>query len=239
MQDLKKWFQKAGLSLKLEQEPIRRNQDIFQMSIAVRGKKNRREYFRIYYGNQGNDIRVIDVDGKRQQLILLVREPSREFITYEFNEKTGVYDKEITLSTSDFTRKYLIGMDESHLFISELPQEGAINKIKDAHKALKPESIIRCEKNKQGVKRQGEWFFTSISKYELKEIEENANFLEKKEHIRGNAHIADKLLYLENRIYVSGKIRHAEHKTLKLQGWFRVVRNTEMQSRIGIVGWID
>jgi hypothetical protein len=183
------------------------------------------------------------VDGKRQQLILLVRELSREFITFEFNEKTRLYDKEITLSTSDFTRKYLIGMDESHLFISELPQEGAINKIKDAHKVLKPESIIKCEQNKQGVKRQGEWFFTPVSKYELTAIEENANYIEKKVHIgqnvRGNAHIADKLLSLENRMYVSGKIRHAEHKTLKLQGWFRVLRNTEVQSRIGIVGWID
>ena len=89
MQDLKKWFQKARLSLKLEREPLSprmtSNRDIFQMTIAVRGKKNKREYFKIYYGDGDNDIRVIDVDPKTQQLILLVREPPREFKTYKMN----------------------------------------------------------------------------------------------------------------------------------------------------------
>ncbi|MFX0033072.1 MAG: hypothetical protein ACFE9P_10435, partial [Candidatus Hermodarchaeota archaeon] len=171
MQDLKKWFKKARLFLKLEREPFVSNQDIFQMAIAVRGKKNRRQYFRIYPGDEDNDVRVIDVDAERQQLILLVSEPSREFQTFEFNEETGFYDKEVTRRTSSLTRKYLVGMDETHLFISELPQEGAINKVKEAHKVLKPEYIIMSEKDNQRIRRQGEWFFVPVTEKELKLIE--------------------------------------------------------------------
>jgi len=243
MQDLKKWFKKARLFLKLEREPFVSNQDIFQMSIAVRGKKNRRQYFRIYPGDEDNDVRVIDVDAEKQQLILLVREPSREFQTFEFNEETGRYDNEVTRRTSSLTRKYLVGMDETHLFISELPQEGAINKVKEAHKVLKPEYIITSEKDNQKIKRQGEWFFVPVTEKELKLIEKNANFIEEKvpigQSVRGNPHIADELLTLENKIYVSGKVRHVEHRTLKLRDWFRVLKNTEVQSRLGVIGWID
>ena len=243
MQDLKKWFQKARLSLKLERVPLMGNNDIFQMSIGVRGKKNRREYFRIFYGDPENDIHVIDVDGEKQQLILSVREPSREFNTFEFNEITGLYDKEVTRKTSSLTRKYLMGMDETHLFISELPQEGAINKVNEAHKVLKPEYIIMSEKDNKNIRRQGEWFFVPVTKKEQKLIDTNINFIKKKipigQIIRGNAHIADKMLNIEKNTYVTGKIRHVEHKTLNLHTWFRVFKNTEVQSRLGIVGWID
>lgn len=243
MQDLKKWFQKAGLNLKLEQEPIRSNQDIFQMSIGVRGKKNRREYFRIYHGDPENDIRVIDADGEKRQLILSVREPTREFNTFEFNEITGLYDKEVTRKTSSLTRKYLMGMDEAHLFISELPQEGAINKVNEAHRVLKPEYIIKIEKSNQNIRRQGEWFFVPVTEKEQKLIDINITFVKNKapivQIIRGHSHNADKMLIIEKNIYVTGKIRHVEHKTLKLRTWFRVFKNTEVQSRLGIVGWID
>ena len=247
MQDLKKWFQKARLSLKLEREPLSprmtSNRDIFQMTIAVRGKKNKREYFKIYYGDEDNDIRVIDVDPETQQLILLVREPPREFKTYKMNEKTGLYDIEVTRKTPSLTRKYLIGMDEAHLFISELPQEGAINKIKEAHKILKPEYVIKSEKDNRRIKRQGEWFFIPVSTKEQELIEKNENFIEKKvpigRTVQVNVHTADELLNLEDKIYVNGKIRHVEHKTLKLRGWFRVLKNIEVQNRIGVINWID
>jgi len=57
------------------------NQDIFQMSIDTRGKKRKRDYFKIYPGHQNNEVRVIDADSEKQQFLLLVNEPEREYTT--------------------------------------------------------------------------------------------------------------------------------------------------------------
>ena len=67
------------------------------------------------------------------------------------------------------------------------------------------------------------------------------NFLEKKIPLeeRNNPHSAEQFLNIQGEIFVSGKIKHIEHKTLKLNGWFRVIKNTEVKNRSGIVGWID
>ena len=72
-------------------------------------------------------------------------------------------------------------------------------------------------------------------------IEENMNFLEKKFSIVDNfrPHIAEQLLNIKEEIFVTGKIKHVEHRTLKLNGWFKVLRNTEVRTRTGIIDWID
>ncbi len=242
MQDIKKWFSKAKLLLKLVKNPMRNinNQEVFQLSIVTKGSKRKREIFQLYPGNENNDVRVIDVDPSTQQLILLVNEPPREFTSHQWNRKTNKYE-EVKRTTPGFMRKYLLGMDEAHLFIAELPQEGTINKVKDAHKVLKPEYIIKSEKETRRIKRQGEWFFIPVTSEEQKMIEKNINFLEKKIPIedRTNPHIAEQLLNIKGELFVTGKIKHIEHRTLKLNGWFRVLKNTEVRSRTGIIGWID
>ena len=242
MQDLKKWFAKAKLLLKLEKSPLISfgNPDIFQLSIAIKGSKNKREIFRLYPGHEENEVRVIDADPNNQQLILLVNEPSRQFINQEWNSKTNRFE-DVPHSTPGFIRKYLLGMDEAHLFITELPREGAINKVKEAHKILKPEYVIKSEKDRKRIKRQGEWFFIPVTPEEQKIINDHENFIEKKESIDGgaNPHIAELLLSVQEEIFVKGKIKHVEHRTLKLNGWFRVLRNTEIRSRTRIINWID
>ncbi|MFX0070794.1 MAG: hypothetical protein ACFFAO_06865 [Candidatus Hermodarchaeota archaeon] len=252
MQDIKKWFQKAGVPVVVEKDPISSNSlsvnntDIFQMSIDIKGKKNRKEYFRMFLGNEENDIRVIDADPKHQQVILSVHEPYREYIVRVWNFKERKFKEELQ-STPDFLRKYLMGMDESHLFISELPTNfGPINSVKDAHKALKPNLVVKKEKKTSRIKRQGEWFFIPASSEELNLIEENNNFIEKKAPIDrngGNLHIADKILNIRNDIFVTGKICHVEHHTLKLHGWFRVIRNVEVRGTPAgnrrIYNWVD
>ncbi|GAH05972.1 unnamed protein product [marine sediment metagenome] len=78
MQDLKKWFSKAKLILKLMKNPIRNiNREVLQLIITTKGSKRKREIFQLYRGNEDNDVRVIDVDPNTQQLILLVNEPPR------------------------------------------------------------------------------------------------------------------------------------------------------------------
>jgi len=76
MQDLELWFEKARLPIKVEKKPLQsvrmsvNNQDIFQMSIDTKGKKNKREYFRVFHGHENNNVRVIDANSGNQQVIL-------------------------------------------------------------------------------------------------------------------------------------------------------------------------
>jgi len=237
MQDLELWFNKAKLPIKVEKEPLRsrnmavNNQDIFQMSIDTRGKKNRQEYFRVFHGNKNNDVRVIDTDSGNQQVILLVSEPEREYSTRQWSREKNdwIFVKQ---KAPGYLRKYLCGFDEKHLFIAELPNNlGAVNKVKDAHRILKPEHVAKKERVTGRIKRQGEWFFIPVTHKEQKFIEANMNLIEKKDRIgggwRGNAHIADILLRIRGMEFVTGKISHIEHKTLRLHGWFSVARNAE------------
>jgi len=242
MQDLELWFTKAGLPIRVEKEPLSsisfsvNNTDIFQMTIDTKGKKRRNEYFRIFPGHRNNDVRVIDTDSGKQQVILLVNEPEREYTvrTWDRTKRDWVYEKQ---KSPGFLRKYLMGMDECHLFIAELPRNlGPINKIKDAHKALKPNDVIEKEIDTNRVKRQGEWFFIPTTKEELKEINKNLNLIEKKRPLGesrrgfGNSHIADLLITIRAGQFAKGKISHIEHKTLKLHGWFKVVKNNEART---------
>jgi len=242
MQDLKRWFDKARVPVKIEKKPLGsitnsvNNQDIFQMTVDTRGKENKREYFRIYYGHPKNDIRVVDTDSKNQQVILLVNEPEREYTvrTWDRIKADWVFH---TQKSPNFLRKYLMGMDESHLFIAELPRNlGPINKIKDAHKILKPDIVLEKEKNTKRIKRQGEWFFIPVTIKECELIDKNSNLIEKKISIgtnswrSRNSHVADQLINIRENQFVSGKITHVEHKTLKLQGWFKVLRNNETRT---------
>ena len=238
MQDLKRWFDKARIPAKIEHRPINsmvmilNSQDIFQMIIDTRGKKNRREYFRIYHGHQNNEVRVVDIDSKLQQAILQVKEPERAYSVKTWNREEKEWQYQ-TQRTPSYLRNYLMGMDESHLFIAELPNNlGPINKIKDAHKVLKPTKVSENGKGISKIKRQGEWFFIPASSEENDLIEENSNLIEKKMPLGAvrryrNSHIADELVNIEDNLYVKGKISHVEHKTLKLHGWFKVMRNNE------------
>ncbi|MBN1801571.1 MAG: hypothetical protein JW891_08710 [Candidatus Lokiarchaeota archaeon] len=260
MQDIKLWFQKAMVPLKIERDPLTthrfgvNNRDVFQMSIDTRGKKKKSEYFRIYRGHEENDIRVIDANFKHQQVILMVKEPSRDYKVTVWNPTERKYD-EVTQTTPDVLRKYLMGMDESHLFIAELPSDlGPINKVNDAHRILKPKSVAKREKNTNRIKRQGEWFFLPASTKELEEIEKEMNgdvdVIFKKQRIGkdsiGNSHIADELINTPRKQFVRGKICHIEHKTIKLHGWHLVEQNTEgriqqagSQSISHVYKWVD
>lgn len=246
MQDLKYWFEKAGLDAKVYLSPMDtsvRNTDIFQMSISFKGKKRRREYFQVYSGAPDNDVRIIDADKDHKQVVLLVHEPKRQFCRTVWSIKKQKYVEELQ-TTPEFIRKYLCGMDESHYFIAELPTNvGAINKVKQAHKVLKPKEIAKNEKRKGRIKRQGEWFFIPASMTEIEEIEGNKKEIKRKKRMGdgwGNAHVAEQIIDTEYGSFVSGNICHIEHKTLKLHGWFKVIKNTESRSSsAGRYNWID
>lgn len=126
------------------------------------------ERIRLAPGADDNVIRVLDVDQSKNQMVLLVKEPKRTITVPDgWDPKT----KKRTfrdVETPSVARRVLLGMDESHLFVSQLPQ-APITTVKQAHNALRPQAVS----NTQGWKRQGEWFFVPATVGEQKILADN------------------------------------------------------------------
>lgn len=250
MQQISKYFAKAHLPIDISNRPIVNvrgtNSDaIFQMTIDS-GKKER---FRIFKGH-GNDVCVLDCDQKKEQVLLFVKEPKRKFTEIRWDNEKG-RNVEIQRETPDSIRHYLVGMDERHLFISELPaRHGKINTIVDAHRILKPHEVKDGKKRKDAkIARQGEWFFIEATLNESEQIKYHLKSYGKIDVTQKNApiggrnrpHLAEKLLHFDDMTFVKGKIRHVDHKTLEFFTWHRVFRNTE-NVRNGdrhVQNWVD
>lgn len=233
------YFQKADLPIIVTDKPFARGRDtdkIFQMTIE--GKKP--ETFKVFKG-VGTEVRVVDVDQYHRQVLLFVKEPKRTFT--EIQRKNGK-DVEVSRETSSEIKRYLAGMDERHLFISELPKaKGKINTVDDAHKLLKPKEVA---KNGKKPVRQGEWFFVDITPEESLLIKEKAHaaLYDTALPTRGKPHTCDQYLKITDPLrgeltFIIGRVTHADHKTLEFNTWQRVYRNTEPINPRGVHGWID
>jgi hypothetical protein len=213
--------------------------DIFLVEVDHH-RHSTAEFIRIHCGAPDNLVLVIDADPSYQQVVLRVREPRREFIERETRAdgKIKVHHR----VTPVVTRHYLIGMDDGHLFIAELPHRGVINSVRDAHTLLKP-IIVRERERTVTVLRQGEWFFLPLTDAETRELATlqatdiaytNVVLTVPKPHDPHprhpprmlNSHVAEYGLGA----FVSGKVTHHQHRTLVLDGWYRVVHNTEIMS---------
>ena len=261
--DLIREFDRVGLRLDLLGVPLMAdNPDIYQMDIR---KARGGEWYRIWTGSADNKVRVSDADRGRRQLVLLVQEGERAFI--ERISKHGVtrealrklmprgarYVREteddyiVERHTTSALRRFLCGMDESHLFIAQF--EGGTT-VRDAHRQLKPPDVRDAERSHAGrLLRQGEWFFVPLGDGEKRllteEVSDRPWIVRRKQSLgsNGHPHVADEVVLLGvSRVYARGAVRHPDHKTLVLDGWRRVHRNAEVrQEAIGTNGiyWID
>ncbi|HZE98999.1 MAG TPA: hypothetical protein VE981_18480 [Planctomycetota bacterium] len=253
-------FASAGLRLELPARPLRVfSPEIFQMDIfRFRGP----EMFRLWKGHESNAVRVTDTDQDRRQLVILVQEPSRAFDVPVFKAgRTEPPDEFRGLElfretptqwifrrrTPSTMRRFLCGMDESHLFIAQF--EGGTT-VKDAHRKLKPEAVVEADRSAPGrTLRQGEWFFVKLPAFEHRmigeQIRKSPHFVERPGSLGGNGrpHTADEVLRrIGPKVYARGKVRHPDHKTLVLDEWRQIHRNAEVRaSQIGANGvyWVD
>lgn len=246
MQDLKQKFAEIGLKIKIAASDAANisNTDIFQLSINNEGQANNyKEYYTLSPGKD-NYIEVTSIDKTKHQLVMHVQEPKRVFYENTYDPIKKVYFKE-KHTTPENLRKYLLGKDERHLFITEY---NGISNVKNAHENLKPAIVQAAEIHKLKIVRQGEWFFVEPTLKQKETIEKElksplvllfkkipVNYLRPK----GNPHIADELLRIKSKdeffTYVRGHIRHIQHKTITLPGWMSVYKNTE----IGSANWVD
>lgn len=127
------------------------------------------------------------------------------------------------------TNHFLIGMDETHHFISPLPKQAT--SVAMAHRILRG-------KVKAGTTRQGEWFFVPVSRKRSCELNKVAT--EKSGRLRplrlgDSTHTAKTAITIGNNTYVRGFItdnRSGHHRSIFLTNWREVRHNKETQMQI-------
>ena len=156
---LVKRFEKAGLEVELTSRPMMGaatgpGSNAFQMDInRPKTAKGPREIFRIWPGHDGNRLEVIGTNDDLQQAVLMVKEPKRtieiEIPGWQVARfKAGNPDRPVfqrngrffyTQDTPEAKRHYLMGMDERHYFVCQLPRPATT--VQDAHRVLKNETV--------------------------------------------------------------------------------------------------
>jgi hypothetical protein len=156
-------------------------------------------------------------------------------------------------------------VDERQLFIAQLAEP--CTTVGQAHKSL-GRTVMTADGTRKGsaLDRQGEWFFWETKQRTREAIDE---LVEKNKLVvhrnapigsfagrgGGNPHIADELIVTPpldklnhgfgvrpQSVYVRGKIRHVDHKTIKFSHWREVVANNEgATAQAGAAGvfWVD
>jgi hypothetical protein len=194
MQNLIEKFRKAGLDLIIEKNTMRKGkgmEDIFQMDIQrnIKGV-GRHERFRIYPGHSDNITQIRSIDDQAKQLLLLVKEPVREFdniaqinhfntfkrIKEEAEKRRGVIrvykqgkEAHVITKAPGGIRYFLLGIDERQLFIAQL--RGPASTVEEARKHL-GRTVQFADGTRKGssLDRQGEWFFLETRETTREEI---------------------------------------------------------------------
>jgi len=255
-------FAQADLGIKVLSGPIDgRNRGIFQLDIR---RSPAGEYFRLWPGASDTEFSILDVRKDLHQVVLHVREPRRRY--EQFIVKTGWMSRErleretkaegdrilresgrhwiVGRWTADHERRYLCGFDEQSLFIAQF-REGTT--VLEAHHSLMPDEVRRAwERDPEGVRRQGEWFFLPIPVQEGPSLEDYARTHPRSDRSQealgtgAQPHLADRVLRVERRdrrgnherrrleVYVQGRVRHSDHREIRFDHWHRVVRNAAL-----------
>lgn len=128
------------------------------------------------------------------------------------------------------TTAFLVGIDESSYFISQLPK--LVTSVDEAHEVLKPAGLGN------NYLRQGEWFFVPVTDSPVVEDLDARLRRSLKRHNsatlggleRRSSHRGITVTAYGGR-YAIGPIvdtRNGHHKRLMLNGWHKVMRNTEV-----------
>lgn len=128
---------------------------------------------------------------------------------------------------------WICGMDEGSYFVSRLPRPCI--SVKRAFEILKPLEVRKEQVKDINIPRQGEWFFIpqEMPKREARKMyfSMDQKISLPRENDRSNFHIATRAKIKGKTIFVSGQIKHTEHRQLKLSTLkdikiFKVIKNT-------------
>lgn len=145
----------------------------------------------------------------------------------------NVYSVDVTAKVPSSFTNFLVGMDETYHFISELPQKA--ESVEHAHEILRPRNI-----RKDSI-RVGEWFFVPVSKrmnrtlmnrvVEVDMGRTPVNRVINQSYFEYfSDHYGMQVMNYDNKRYAIGFImdnRRGRHKPVFLPTWHQVVRNRE------------
>ena len=244
-------FARAGVPLRLARTPhefdrrliVPQPDALFMVDVRRdRTRRGPREFILLHHGSRV-EVSALAVDRHLRQLVLGVNEPETKLVTLEWNEglRKSIPVQHVVPASS---RRFLIGMDERHLFVCPLQQKAS--SVHEAHQKLMPPAVQRALR--LGPKRQGEWFFVPVQNSEvLEKITAEVALMgaTRRRGIGGEsrgrrAHVADEQLRLGEDTFVRGRVRHPDHHVLELRGWHRLYRNTErVDGQIKGMTWVD
>jgi hypothetical protein len=203
---LERRFAEIGARVKVERTRSRAPR------IDIRND-GRGEYFEL---RSGGGLEVVDVRRRDRHLLLLNRDGE---------EKS----------------KFLCGMDERHWFVAAIPESArGVNGVEAAKAALQPDPVRqaasrvrkkeRARRRTSAYVRQGEWFFVPETDLVVDEF-----IVLRDEPLSrnwfGNVHVLQYAYWRGTALYAKGAVTHTEHATVFLQGWHRVLMNTEQGAR--------
>lgn len=259
IQTLAAQFARARIPLRLAAAGFARgvgDQRIVQMDVRRTTRRGRTREEIVIWPGEASELRVLGTDPQLQQLVLLVHEPERQFTARQWRRGRGYED--VVRRTSGFRRRFLVGMDERHLFIAPLGTPATT--VRDAHAQLQPPVVVEARQRGERVRRQGEWFFLAPSAEERLALAAHVRVHGVEREVglgsrwgRGRPHVATERISIQKwdaarrqfdtREYARGRIVHPDHHSLHLRDWMRVERNTEdgsLDSQTNQVNrWVD
>jgi hypothetical protein len=247
--DIEAAFARAKVPLKitrdsLNQRLVRGGGQIVQMDIATSGGG---ETVRMNLpADEDVDVRVLGGDPGEQQVVVLVKEPDRTFVERVWNRRTREHELR-GRRVPGGKRRFLVGMDEQHLFIAQLDAESKATSVKQAHENLRPRGVPAGRRAKKlKVRRTGEWFLIPATAAEVEKIEAQVSRFGVRKKVgigaarglmRGRPHVVSESVIVGGTEFVRGRILHPDHKVVKLKTWHRVLMNTE--DRSVSAQWVD
>jgi len=263
-------FAKANVPLEITERSVNRRlisggRQIVQMGIVTDRRGNEIIQMNVPEGDD-IDVKALGADPEHQQVVVMVHEPARKIVQERYNFRTLKMERE-TIRVPEGKRRFLVGMDEAHLFIAQMGDSTTATTVKQAHEALRPREVPKPKvAKKRKIRRTGEWFLIPATPQEVKEIEAHIKTFGVKKKVgiggpnrgRGRPHVVSESvtigrttrrtqtrpsgLAMEVTVqpgveFVRGRILHPDHKVVKLKEWHRVIMNTENRS-VG-AQWVD
>lgn len=232
----------------------------FVFGMTIDDRETDHERYTIFPGAK-SQIQVTDTNRHHNQLVVHVTEPELTFqqdMLFEDAHDLGrrLSEPGVKLLSIDGPhlahiqrratrdeRAFLLGRDERHRFIAQLPK--LVTSVPEAHATLRPSGISTQ------AKRQGEWFFDPVTherQHEIEALYHTAACFVRRDAAINNAilspHVASEIVRIRTGVteveVVRGTIiQEPRHRPLHLGDQFHTVhRNLEVQLPRAF-GWVD
>lgn len=224
-------------------------------SIDIRERGTPREHFIISWGSNIKNIQVLGTKPEVRHLVLFVEteDPIQDVVKREMVNGRMTNFVHERARPARAKRRFLCGYDEREYFVAALPSSSTATTVDQAFRDLKPGPVLISGGKQSGTLRQGEWFLIPAPNFNPA----GRAVLRNEPLVRqggGKPHMASQLVRTGGKsikfevgerlpdgriatraqvmtenpdVFITGTLRHPDHKTKKLQGWYRVLANTE------------